>query len=251
MEHTITKENIQITEETFIKYTNLWKRADVLELTHHFHKLDKSIGQYERVYYFAVNEKDITRFNAIEQIKTFKIYMALKEGHKESFTFFPIFEVVDTSDKKYYFELVAHQKPKKGVQKDETAQLGSEIVPAIFKDMISENWQKVEMSLIDDLFTVKTAEKPMERVLFYSVTPDLINPYLPGNVKELKLYPGLDMNKFQYKDMISFTPVIGLTPKLPIENNLYRMGILESDGNEVFIEYSTPCPPTCPPPIQS
>lgn len=245
MENVITQESIPITEEIFAKSTNRWKDADVLQLTKHFHKLERNKGQYERVNYFKMSEKNVERFNQIEEIKTFKIHLALKDNYKEKFTFFPIFETIDIHGKKLRFDLEPFQKPKPKKSESEIERLGSEIVPAIFKEMIHDNWEDVEMSLVDDLFTVKTKGKPMERVIFYEVTADLINPYLPNNIKELKLYPGLDMNKFQHKDMISFTPVIGLTPYKPVEGTLYRAGILESDGNEVFIEYSKPCPPTC------
>ena len=121
--------------------------------------------------------------------------------------------------------------------------MGSQYVPGIFKDMIHKNWEEVEMSLVDDLFTSKPRRRPMERVLFYIVTPGLINPFL-GNIGALKFYPGLDQNKFQYKDMVSFTPVIGITPSTPIKN-AFLTDALRGPGGEVYIEYSRPCPPTC------
>lgn len=242
MENVITQKSTQLTEAIFNEDTNRWKNADVLALTHHFHKLDENQGQYERVNYFAMRKSDVKQFNTIQKIKTLSIYLALKAGYKEKFTFFPIFEVTTTQGEKLRFDLEPHQKPK---IKDDQTKLTSEIVPKIFKDMICENWEEVEMSLVDDLFTVKTKGKPMERVLYYIVSANLINPYLPGNISELKLYPGIDMNKFQYKDMISFTPVIGVIPKTPIANSINSMGIIESADDEVYLEYLSPCPPTC------
>ncbi|WP_074406833.1 MULTISPECIES: hypothetical protein [Aquimarina] len=247
MENVITQENTLITEEIFKESTTLWRNADVLQLTHHFHKLDPVVGQYERVYYFSMSKDDVKRFNAIQEIKTFTMYMALKRGYKEKFTFFPIFKIVDIEGNIQYFGLEAFQKPNIKEPQNKEDELGSEIVPLTFKQMIHDNWEEVDMSLVDDLFTVKEKKKPMERVLFYTVTADLINPYLPNGIEKIKFYPGLDMNKFQYKDMISFTPVIGITPKEPIENMLQRAGMIEYSDNEVFIEYSKPCPPTCPP----
>ncbi|PKV48577.1 hypothetical protein ATE84_0577 [Aquimarina sp. MAR_2010_214] len=245
MENVITQENTSITKESFKKSTSLWKNADVLQLTHHFHKLDPSVGQYERVYYFSMSDDDVKRFNAIQEIDTFTMHMALKRGYKEKFTFFPIFEIVDEKGNEQFFGLEAFQKPEMNESQNKENEPGSEIVPQTFKQMIHDNWEQVDMSLVDDLFTVKTKKKPMERVLFYKVTAGLINPYLPNGIEAIKFYPGLDMNKFQYKDMISFTPVIGITPKNPVENISQRAGIIEYSDSEVFIEYSSPCPPTC------
>ncbi|WP_024768407.1 hypothetical protein [Aquimarina macrocephali] len=245
MENVITQESPLITEKVFKESTSLWRNADVLQLTHHFHKLDPAKGQYERVYYFSMSDDDVERFNKIQEIKTFTMHMALKRGYKEKFTFFPIFEIVDIDGNKQYFGLEAYQKPRIKTLQNKEDELGSEIVPLTFKQMIHDNWEEVDMSLVDDLFTVKTKKKPMERVIFYTVTAALINPYLPNGIEKIKFYPGLDMNKFQYKDMISFTPVIGITPKEPVENMLQRAGIIEYSDNEVFIEYSKPCPPTC------
>ncbi len=248
MESVITQDDPLMTDEVFNSSTSNWKDADVLQLTHNFHKLDLNQGQYERVNYFSMKKGHVKKFNKIQEIKKFTMHLALDKENKEHFTFFPIFEIVDVDGKKYRFPLQPHQKPKQDIEKERTAtNLGSQIVPAIFKDMIAKNWEEVEMSLVDDLFTVKSTGKPMERVLYYIVSPELINPYLPGNIKELKFYPGLDMNKFQYKDMVSFTPVIGIIPETPLETGIHQMkGILETNGNEVYVEYSRPCPPTCP-----
>jgi hypothetical protein len=64
----------------------------------------------------------------------------------------------------------------------------------------------------------------------------------------ITFYSGIDLNKFPDKYQISFTPVLGFQHEVPSDETDYGFGlqsILEFTKGEVFIEYSSPCPPTC------
>ena len=54
METVIAQEDFVLTDEIFESTTSNWQRADVLQLTHHFHRLDPIQGQYERVNYYSM-----------------------------------------------------------------------------------------------------------------------------------------------------------------------------------------------------
>ncbi|UOB19123.1 hypothetical protein [Abyssalbus ytuae] len=227
----------KVTPKVFEETTTRWKEEDMLQLSQHFHKYDKNSGQYLRARYFVMNADDVDTFNAIKEITDMKIYLALNEGNKEKLTFFPILQIND----EHLFEL--SPETKVGDKRI------TEFVPATFKEMICKNWDDSEIHIIDDLFTVKK-QQTLQRVLFYHTSDNIIsfiNTELLGNIKDIILYPGIDMNKFQYKEMISFTPVLAFKQKEKKNYNTGLIGVIESVLNdEVFIEYLTPCPPTCP-----
>jgi len=110
------------------------------------------------------------------------------------------------------------------------------------------------MHLIDDLFHCNGSNARV-RVLHYSIgnekeTDKKIMQYINeilGSIIGITLYPGVDMNKFSKKDMISFTPTLGFNTKGIKENSMGLKGVLEtmSGPDETLVEYLTPCPPTC------
>lgn len=243
MEINFTNKKESFTEEIFTENHNRWKEEDILKLAHHFHKYEGETEQFLRVKSFTMAEEDVKEFNKLKQIEYINIYMTLKEGYRKMFTFFPILKVSAGGSEKFY-EL--HPKTK---EESKIATSNSEIVPEIFKEMVCKNWDEIDISLIDDLFMTKQQLR-MERVHFYIVDGKIINfinKELLKNIKEIILYPGIDMNKFQYKDKVSFTPVLGFTLIEPKEYGPGLAGFLEAKSDDkIYAEYLTPCPPTCP-----
>ncbi|TYP77023.1 hypothetical protein [Aquimarina intermedia] len=239
MEATITVDKVS---------TQRWEREDVLKLAHHFHKLEK--GQYHRATCFEMSDNDVISFKAISSINSIKICMALEKRDKKSnISFCPYIEV--NTNEKYRFCLTPSiSRPKR------SDYFSSAIVPGVFKEMIWNNWDKLEMNKIDDLFHCQNIpdrgnngvdQDYLVRVNFFWLSDDVIQliQQIKSTTRKITLYPGVDMNKVEQKHMISFTPVLGFTHDEGA-HNVDRMGVIESTDTETLIEYSTPCPPTCP-----
>ncbi|MBQ4819894.1 hypothetical protein [Aquimarina sp. MMG016] len=261
MEETITQQNDVDSRAILDADIQRWKDEDVLKLANHFHKkrFHKSYGeQYKRVEVFQMEKKDVTRFNAVaNNISELRIHLALEKENISKHTFYPIIGVKQNgSDEEEYFPLIPDHieiqaKSKIAVPDKKTT---GDIVPWEFKKMIGQNWDQIDNNLIDDLFIAKEGNDRF-RVHFYYIGKEMINVIKKlGQINNIKLYPGVDMNKFQYKEMISFAPTIGfeMPPNAKRAQQQDIMGIkgmLESvpEINELFIEYLRPCPPTCVP----
>ncbi len=243
-------ENI-ITEKPVATSTKeRWCEENVLQLANHFHRLEGS--QYARVTRFELENSN--GLNALaETITDIRIYLALEKENKKKITFCPYLLV--NGKKKFDLKPIV-ERPK--IKSDV---LGSAKVPEIFKEMIWKNWDQVEMHQIDDLFHCCYHEeqkklddqgdrRDMEyvvRVEYFLLSSDIVDVIDKNKkqIQEITLYPGIDMNKFNHKHLISFTPVLGIKPPLTI-GTMAKMGLMESNDGETFIEYSRPCPPTCP-----
>ena len=222
-----------------------WAHEETLQLAHHFHRLHE--GEFHRTSDFVMDKvDDVPRFEAIKKdIKRLRIHLALDARDKEKFTFFPVLEVMTMPGEFHYFKLVAvHNRALR--QK-------TEVVPRLFKDMIGKNWDTIDLNLIDDLF-VATKKVPKEfdrvvRVKYYEVSEDIIEKVIQNlpEIKGITLYSGIDMNKFGDKTQISFTPVLGFQYEEEKEDIVgYGLkSIIEFSKEEILIEYTSPCPPTC------
>ncbi|WP_459210128.1 hypothetical protein [Aquimarina rhabdastrellae] len=240
----------QTSKQELKKNIKKWKEADIQTLSKHFHRLNtlaKGDIHFERVNKFVMQEDDIVRFREYQAtIKGIKIHLALQKNNKKKFTFFPILEAILDSGQEEYFKLI----PKKNTTENSRAY--SAIVPGIFKEMIVKNWEEIENHLLDDLFIAET-NKELKRVHYFVIDQaivSLINKF--EDIEAITLYPGVDMNKFNTKQMISFTPVLGILHKKSTETLqmfIPSHGLLEFENEgekeEIFIEYSRPCPPTC------
>ena len=231
----------------FSEHIERWAHEDMLQLTHHFHRLNGE--QYERTSDFVMDKtEDVPKFESIKKsIKRLRIYLALDAPNKAAFTFFPVLEVLTDDEKLYPFKLHATEN-----RKSTSGDL--EVVPKLFKDIISKNWDTIDVNLVDDLFfaSKKTTNgfDTLLRVLYYEVKGKMLTevihklPELTG----ITMYSGIDMNKFSDKTQISFTPVLGFQFEEPDDTSDYSFGLksmLEFSKGETFIEYSSPCPPTC------
>ncbi|AXT57128.1 hypothetical protein D1815_15750 [Aquimarina sp. AD1] len=242
-----------------------WQQEEVLLLARHFQRLNETKGRpfsgyYTRANYFQMDAVDVAILNSLKDdgktIQRIKTHMALEVEDKKNFTFVPIIEVdlEDTINNLFFTLIPKYKEPVEPIQNGTIGDLdtGGVLVPGIFKEMILTNWNNLEDNLIDDLFVaVDTKTRQRERVNYYLIDNidiiDLINDSLLGEIEEFILYPGVDMNKFHKRDMISFTPVIGITPVGEVITEiLSRHALLEFTDEEIFIEYSSPCPPTCP-----
>ncbi|WP_109298811.1 hypothetical protein [Aquimarina sp. AU474] len=246
MGSTITQNNGADTTEDFVNSREKWCKENILKLAHHFHEWDKNSEQFRRVNFFSLNDKDAERFSNIKKIREIRICLALRGDDINKITFYPYLQVNGSKDLVFYFI-------------PQVKKLDAEIVPETFKKMIGDNWNDIDMHLIDDLFHCKTNEGkgPVERVLSYYIGNkdetdkrilQYINDVLLDKVTGVNLYPGVDMNKFSKKEMISFTPVLGFnTAGVTMNNELGLRGVVESISgpDETLVEYLSPCPPTC------
>jgi hypothetical protein len=238
-------------KEDYSKHRRRWQREDILQLSHHFHKITTSGEQYTRTSEFRMNKDDVEKFDKMKNnIAHIEIHLGLKKRDKKKQTFFPILKVIGKEGNEDYFKLDPIENLEERVRF--TAE-----VPDVFKEMICKNWDEIDTHLIDDLFTArkkdevngKKAESTV-RVLHYKVNDAMIETVIQKleGIHGITLYSGIDMNKFSNKELISFTPVLGFkyTERNENKETLGLKGVLEFlDGKEAFIEYSSPCPPTC------
>lgn len=239
-----------IDEASFLSETRRWKTEDVMTLANHFHKLCPNTHQHKRVHHFKMSAENVQRFSDFDEVKEINIAMALsEERNRSAFTFYPILEItLINEDRKKYLSLSPMEAPE-----FIPTPVDSDIVPGIFKEMISANWHNLEAGLIDDLFLAKkkTEEgEPLEmvRVHHFKISPKMIqhiNLLRAEGLHGIYLYPGVDLNKFGDKAHISFTPILGLKHNERETTTLDQHGVIESGRTETFIEYSRPCPPTC------
>ncbi len=226
-----------------------WCEEEVLKLGPHFHKFNGSDNQYDRVTHFSLNDQEnFKKLNGIGTITSVHICMALNNPNKNEITFCPYLEINGQR-----FDLNPETNGSFRSEENEPGLLKaqSDIVPGIFRNMIWENWEEAEMHLMDDLFHCKDKNGLLRRVEYYFITDNMIeviNDLNKRGITGITLYPGIDMNKFNKRDKISFTPVLGFTTgtSIKVEGRNKWLGILESNGDETLIEYSRPCPPTCP-----
>lgn len=232
-----------------------WKRACHTELVKYFHFLEENETsiQFKRVHHYELNEFEINRFRAVRSITKVNISIGL-DLDSSTFRAYPILEVWhDGNDNPSFF-------PMEGKSKPSTIPLPvSELVPGIFKEMVSRNWQRIGMGAINDLFIAE--KKPelgethieMVRVHFFWLEEKMIshiNNLMAANSGEdlqaICLYPGVDMNKVNDSTLISFTPVLGITHVHEVQSVAsvpVRKG--GEERLETYIEYTSPCPNTC------
>lgn len=237
--------------EDFQENIDKWAYEDILQLANHFHRLDKDTygGQFERTSDFVMEKKEgVPEFESIKtSIKRLRIYLALAPQDKEKFTFFPVLEAQTNNEEVKRFKLDAIEGGRKKYPKNE-------LVPKLFKDIISRNWDVVDINLIDDLFVAtKVLENDfdvVQRVKYYEIYDENILkviqklPKLTG----ITLYSGIDMNKFGDKTQVSFTPVLGFQYEESVDTTNFSFGlknVLEFSKGEILVEYARPCPPTC------
>ena len=172
-----------------------------MQLANHFHKLNGT--QYERTDDFAFraedSEEELKRFNTVkETMKSLKIYLALDENDKTKHTFFPVLKAEDGAGKEHSFKLYPVSKKQLNHGK-------SEIVPEIFKNMISKHWDEVDIHLIDDLFTARQKKENEPevtvRVKYYDICKAIIDSEIKtiDKITGITMYSGIDMNKFADK----------------------------------------------------
>lgn len=226
----------------------------VLSLADHFHYLKLDDGQQKRLSEYQLDDSngqlaslnEIVRNNTITRIE---MHMALEGAANLSvFTSCMYMSVYHGNLAPTHFKLNPFEKPNPEIHLPTT-----DIVPPIFKEMIATNWDEVDNHLIDDLFIAKNVNV-LERVHYFLIG-DAMTTFIDKmledcshNILDVKIYAGLDLNKFSNKETISFTPVLGF--KLPIEmiNSYQASGSANCLRGEVLLEYSMPCPPACKPP---
>ncbi|GAA4276027.1 hypothetical protein [Aquimarina mytili] len=236
MEHAITQKK-EVALADFEKNRKRWCKEDVLKLTQHFHCFNKTTAQYDRLVHFEM--LDVVGFNEIrKKIQTIKIYLAVEKKNKNKITCCPYLLVND--DTAFKLSPIAEEYPR----------FGDSPVPKIFKEMVWKNWYDAEIHLIDDLFHCwgkkdQSDPESIVRVEYFEFD-DIAQTIKDSeeDIQAITLYPGIDMNKFGNKEMISFTPVLGIKPRL-FDSGFGRVRLTELNNDETYAEYSSPCPPTC------
>ncbi|GAA4273377.1 hypothetical protein U6A24_20695 [Aquimarina gracilis] len=259
METTIPQNDATILQEEFKTDTDRWIEEDILKLANHFHKLKwnerTTSNQYSRVKEFTMEGPGVNRFNEIKkEITELKLHLALKEENKNEYTFYFILGYKRGSDHEEYIKLVPDPVSPMKIKTE-----GGANVPKIFKDMIAKNWDEIGNHLIDDLFIAEEEDSTNRvRVNYYCIDNPMVE-YIKGlgEIRAITLYPGVDMNKFNNKKMISFAPTLGfklVNSKTQENQDAFRLkGVLEmvstitsnSRETERYVEYLRPCPPTC------
>lgn len=237
---------------TFIGDTDRWKQESVLNLANHFHKFDSNVNQQLRVTDFRMTEADLVTFKGIVsvgKVKRVEMHLALTgEAQNNDFTvcMYLLVEHGETTTTTEHFKLYPKEKDQVSPTDPD-----SDIVPLIFKQMIANNWDEIDFHLIDDLF-IAMKNSQLVRVRHFKIG-DLMIQYINNQLKPcvdtllgVKIYAGVDLNKFSNKETISFTPVIGFHFPEAIISNFQQVGIKDCIAGELFMEYSLPCPPTCP-----
>ncbi|MFT5821582.1 MAG: hypothetical protein ACI8ZM_002835 [Crocinitomix sp.] len=242
----------------FTLHTQNWKNEPILNLADHFHLLKALEGQQKRLSEYRFNSNDLPLFNTIvrdDSINRIEMHLGLTGAvNCNEFTscfYMKVYHGINATD---YFKLSPFEKPPV-IPKNVTPI--SDIVPQIFKEMIANNWDEVDNHLIDDLFIAKNGPI-IERVHYFLIgdkmitfIKELLNGCSHG-IEGIKIYAGIDLNKFSNKKTVSFTPVLGIElPEVIIEKMLLD-GNVNCLRGEVLLEYSMPCPPACkPPPAKS
>ena len=123
-----------------------WKSEPVLNLANHFHKLCANSLQQKRVYQFEMSPDLVKVFTDIQSVGVLTICLAINQDESDhNFTFYPIIELEwAQAPGKIYLPLAPKERNE--------CEFQSEIVPGIFKDMIHDNWNKLDITYIDDLF---------------------------------------------------------------------------------------------------
>ena len=231
-----------------------WKKAHVLHLAEHFHEFNTTNKQHARVRKYTLNAEAIKSIqNKWSNIKEMGIYLGLRENNTNEniITFAPIFTIKTTETLSFEMHVQTES-----VENRKGANMQSAFVPQPYVDMVTDNWNTIDFHLIDDLFIVKNKANP-ERVLSYHITENIIEQLaqLKGdNLLAINLYLGVDMNKFHKAKLPSFVPVYGFEFK-EATNDIVKFfqaltGYRGSDTSkiqEIFVQYSSPCPPTCEP----
>lgn len=241
-----------MTNETiFIEDTNRWKQEPILNLANHFHKFDPVQNQQIRLADFTMTAADLSTFKEIiaaGHIQKMEMHLALAGSAQNTVFTACMYLVVKhgLNTQTAYFKLFPTEIiPILPPDQD------SEIVPKIFKEMIASNWSGMDFHLIDDLF-IAQKNNQLLRVQYYWVGQmmiDFINSELKPCADTLlgfKIYAGIDLNKFSNKETISFTPVLGFKFPETDSLNFLGFGVKDCMAGELFMEYSLPCPPTCP-----
>ncbi|WP_298418601.1 hypothetical protein [uncultured Kordia sp.] len=241
---------------------NKWKAEPVLSLAHHFHKFNKQ--QHVRVSEYTVSDLSTVKKNW-NTMKKITIHLGLnneKQTNDNVITFAPIFEI----DGKYLEMEIITKQDKNMLKTNNGAR-----VPEEYKEMVTYNWNTLDFHLIDDLFIVRDNGIP-KRVTSYHNSGAVITALkelIPDSSKlnAINMYLGVDKNKFAIPSLTAFAPVIGfqyMTVKDPKKNPVISYfinsgnvackkidseieeGVIKSIFSlEFFMQYTSPCPPTC------
>lgn len=270
--------------ETNIKH---WKKCDVNNLAANFNRLPSGGSQYERLSQVYLPEDHVEKLfpKATEAnpspVESIAIRFALDAAmpNNAEFNFRPIISVKHTG--------ITTPLPIEfpfSFERKQTEPGPQAVVPHQFRDVINQNWIELDISLMDDVFTaalpdncsgkngavIEETRRVPKRLLAYIFKngpkeEDRVNVGFlkfinenSGNIKELVLYLGADMNKYGHKDKFTFSPIIEVILKTTAgarrtqffesahANGIRTIGAQNDlDKGYAYFEYMAPCPSTC------
>ncbi len=271
-------------DQRLAEYMKNWQETEPRELYQNFHKLDdtdkkKAYAFFVRGTEFRLSKEGLEKLTAApkenERLIGISVVMGLSEFKPHTVNFVPILGLTYCKEKckqcrehndpykckdniAYYYEFedVKHnRKSYWGSDVDD----GSSVVSLPFVDQVRNNWLDTASDQMADTVTSQSPEG-LERVLSYQIADAGLDFFIANRefLTDLYIYPGVDLNKHTTAD-IAFIPVFGLKFQRLADtdtSSLFRkhgFGISwkingEDEDDELFMDYSRPCPPTCVPP---
>ena len=250
-----------------LDYLNRWQKAEPFDLYKNFHKLTEE--EKEGVFYFIrgrefkLSKKGMKVLTKVEEnrpLKRINLWLGLTPFGTGKVSFIPILGL--TFEEKgvqhtFYYEMKDVKAEKKANSTIPNTD-GSSVVSVPFVDRVRNNWLDTGSEQIADTLTSQSTEG-LKRVLVYEIEGAGLDFFIAERqyLNALYVYPGVDLNKNSVAD-ISFIPVFGLKfsdLQARDTNILFRkhgFGISwrvgrENEDDELYLDYSRPCPPTCHP----
>ena len=236
-------------ETTFTKRVEKWQSAEPGELAPNFHSLKAVNGNLLDQQFVTVDSWDLTDLAELQNsdIEAMFLWMALDDFQKSTISFEPILEVETTTGTRKFLEFNDNVFQNLGQ---------TEPVPTPFVNNTRAVWRKLEPEKIAEAFTNRNP-KGSERVRYFKIEGvglDWIKALLPYAIG-FRILPGIDLNKATDDMEVTFVPIINITvPTISATGmteahgqNLHGFGwtVLEEGDDEVYFDYSRPCPPVC------
>ena len=245
-----------------------WQDAEPFDLYKNFHELYKEDNEshyFVRGTDFYLSDEGLAALTDGENgvLKRVDLWFGLKKFEKKDITFAPILGLTfdkDGVEKSSFYHMLPTPMEKR-VKLNLNSTEGSSVISVPFVDEVRNNWIDTTSEQIADTLTSQSVEG-LKRIVVYQIDGAGLE-FLSTNREMLtgfKMYPGVDRNKSTPAN-ISFITVFGL--QFSTLQDTARDVLFDSSGfgiswkiggdsgeddDELFLDFSKPCPPTCWPP---